>query len=223
MTKKAVIFDMDGVIIDSERLWKQAEKEIFSSLGVNVTDEYSEMTKSMTTCDVTKFWFDKFPWQNISLDTVEQMVISRVIQLIDTEDCQINGVKECIEKLKTKNYKIGLATNSPGHIIPAVLKKIGALDLFDTVSSAEFEDNGKPDPAIYLTTASKLNVSVNNCIAIEDSYSGMLAAGKAGMTVIAFTNGNTDMNFDIADFKIDRFEEFDIERFNEPAANTLHR
>lgn len=55
MTHKAVIFDMDGVIIDSERLWKQAEKEIFSSLGVTVTDEHSEITKSMTTSDVTKF------------------------------------------------------------------------------------------------------------------------------------------------------------------------
>ncbi len=214
ITHKAVIFDMDGVIIDSEKLWKQAEKEIFSSLGVTVTDEHSEVTKSMTTSAVTRFWFDKFPWQNISLDTVEQMVISRVTQLIDTEDCEINGVKEFIEKLKARNYKIGLATNSPNNIIPIVLQKLDALLLFDTVSSAEFELNGKPDPAIYLTTAAKLNVPAFNCVAIEDSYSGMLAAKKAGMTVIAFTNGNTEINFDIADFKIDRFDDFDIDGLN---------
>ena len=214
MTQKAVIFDMDGVIIDTERLWKQAEKEIFSSLGVNVTNEYTEITKSMTTIDVTKFWFNKFPWQNINLDTVEQMVISRVIQLIDKEDCEIYGVKGFIERLKAKDYKIGLATNSPNSLIPAVLQKLDALHLFDTVSSAEFEVNGKPDPAIYLTTAAKLNVTAINCVAIEDSYSGMLAAKKAGMTVIAFTNGNTEMNFDIADFKIDRFDDFDIDRLN---------
>ncbi len=212
--QKAVIFDMDGVIIDSERLWKQAEKEVFSSLGVNVTDESSEITKSMTTSDVTKFWFGKFPWQNKSLDVVEQRVISRVIQLIDTEDCLINGVKEFVERLKTKNYKIGLATNSPNSIIPVVLQKLDALHLFDIISSAEFEVNGKPDPAIYLTTAAKLNVDVSNCMAIEDSYSGMLAAKKAGMKVIAFTNGNTEMNFDIADFNIDRFADFNIDRLN---------
>lgn len=213
-TRKAVIFDMDGVIIDTERLWKQAESEIFSSLGVNVTDELSEITKSMTTSDVTKFWFDKFPWQNISLDTVEQMVISRVIRLIDTEDCEIYGVEGFIERLKAKDYKIGLATNSPNNLIPAVLKKTDVLHLFDTVSSAEAEVNGKPDPAIYLTTAAKLNVAAINCVAIEDSYSGMLAAKKAGMKVIAFTNGNKEMNFDIADFKIDRFDDFDINRLN---------
>ncbi len=214
LTEKAVIFDMDGVLVDSEGLWKQAEVEIFSSLGVHVSDEYSAITKSMTAPDVTKFWFDKYPWPNTSLNTVAQMVIARVSQLIDTEDCHINGVKEFIETLKEKNYKIGLATNSPHILIPAVLRKINASHLFDTVSSAEFEQNGKPDPAIYLTTAAKLNVSANNCIAIEDSLSGMLAAKNAGMTVTAFTNGNTDIHFDIADFQIARFEDFDIDRFN---------
>jgi len=95
---KAVIFDMDGVIVDSEELWKQAEKEIFSALGVIVTDEYAGLTKSMTTSEVTKFWYDKFPWQDEGLDVVEQMVVSRVIELLGTEDCLINGVKEFIEK-----------------------------------------------------------------------------------------------------------------------------
>ena len=212
--QKAVIFDMDGVIVDSEGIWKQAEAEVFTALGVDVTDEYSEITKSMTTSEVTKFWFDKFSWKNKSLDTVEQMVVSRVIALIDTKDCQINGVKEFLETLKAKNYKIGLATNSPNRIIPAVLKKLDILHLFDTVSSAEFEDNGKPDPAIYLTTAAKLKVAANECIAIEDSYSGMLAAKNAGMTVVAFTNGDTEIDFEIADYKIDTFKDFNIEILN---------
>lgn len=212
--QKAVIFDMDGVIIDSENLWKKAEKEVFTSLGVNVTHEDSEPTKSMTTFEVTKFWFDKFPWEDKSNDIVEHMVISRVIELIDTEDCKINGIKEFIERLKAKNYKIGLATNSPYKIIPKVLQKFDIQHLFDTVSSAEFEDNGKPAPAIYLTTAEKLNVTTNNCIAIEDSYSGMLAAKNAGMTVVAFTNGNKDLDFEIADYKIDAFDHFNIDIFN---------
>lgn len=216
LTPKAVIFDMDGVIMDTERLWKQAEKEIFSSLGVNVTEEHAEITKSMTTIDVTKFWYNKFPWPNLSLYTVEQMVISRVIHLIETEDCEICGVKGFIERLKAKGIKIGLATNSPHTIIPAVLQKLGVLHLFDNVCSAEFEVNGKPDPAVYLTTAAKLDVTAINCMAIEDSYSGMLAAKKAGMTVIAFTNGNTKMNFDIADFKIDSFDDFEIDRLHLP-------
>jgi mannitol-1-/sugar-/sorbitol-6-/2-deoxyglucose-6-phosphatase len=213
-SQKAVIFDMDGVIVDSERLWKQAEKEVFSSLGVVVTEEHSKLTESMTTSEVTAFWFSKFPWQHKSLELVEQSVVSKVIELIDTEECTINGVREFIEGLKIKKYKIGLATNSPHKIIPAVLQKLDIIHLFDTVSSAEFEEKGKPDPAIYLTTAHKLNVSANNCIAIEDTYSGMLAAKNAGMTVVAFTNGRKNSSFGIEDYTIDHFGEVDIDILN---------
>lgn len=212
--KKAIIFDMDGVIVDSEKLWKQAENEIFTSFGVKITDKDAEITKAMTTSEVTKFWYAKFPWKITGLEVVEQMVVSRVIDLIGTERCHINGVKSFIEKLKTKNYKIGLATNSPNRIIPTVLQKLDIIHLFDTVSSAEFEKKGKPDPAIYYTTAKKLNTEPENCLVIEDSYSGMLAAKKAGMTVVAFTNGNKEIDFDIADYKIDDFENNEIEFLN---------
>ena len=211
--KKAIIFDMDGVLIDSEKYWKQAEYEVFTSLGVTVTDEYAEKTKSMTTSEVTEFWYNKYPWKNKDLNAVEQMVISRVIEFIETENCQINGVKPFIEKLKTNNYKIGLATNSPHRIIPVVLKKLDILHLFDSALSAEFEKKGKPDPAIYLNIAEKLDTEPEDCIVIEDSYTGMLAAKNAGMTVIAFTNGNKEIAFEIADYTIDKFEKNEIELF----------
>ena len=208
---KAIIFDMDGVLIDSERLWKQAENEVFTSLGVKVTDEYSKLTESMTTSEVTKFWYDRYPWKNRSLNTVEQMVISRVIELIKAKNCQIKGIKPFIEKLKSQKFKIGLATNSPNEIIPVVLKKLDIFHLFDAISSAEFEIKGKPDPAIYFRAANKLGIQPEACIAIEDSYSGMLAAKNAGMTVVAFTNGNRDSVFEIADYQIDNFNDNKIE------------
>ncbi|MFD2037573.1 hexitol phosphatase HxpB [Belliella marina] len=202
---KAVIFDMDGVIINSEMFWKQAEYEVFTSLGVNVTAVESALTKSMTTSEVTNFWYHISPWEGKDHKDVEQMVISRVIELIETEDCQIEGVKDFIELLKEKHYKIGLATNSPQRIIPTVLKKLGIEGLFDAVLSAEFEIKGKPDPTIYFNAAKKLNTDPADCIVIEDSHSGMLAAKNAGMTVIAFTNENPEAEFDIADFKINSF------------------
>ncbi len=208
---KAVIFDMDGVIVDTEKYWKQAEYEVFTSLGVKVTDNYSEMTKSMTTSEVTKFWYAKYPWKNADLSVVEQMVISRVIEFIETESCQIKGVKPFIERLKTKKYKVGLATNSPKRIIPVVLKKLDILHLFDSILSAESEKRGKPDPAIYYESARRLDSKPEDCIVIEDSYTGMLAAKNAGMTVVAFTNGNRKNDFEIADYKIDSFENDDIE------------
>ena len=209
--KKAIIFDMDGVLIDSEKYWKQAEYEVFTSLGVKVTDEYSKITKSMTTSEVTQFWHDKYPWKDKDAAAVEQMVISRVVELIETENCQINGVKSFIEKLKTRKYKIGLATNSPSRIIPVVLKKLDILHLFDSILSAEFEKKGKPDPAVYYRAAEKLFTKPEDCIVIEDSYTGMLAAKNAGMTVVAFTNGNKEIDCKIADYKIDSFENNEIE------------
>jgi len=208
--KKAIIFDMDGVLIDSEALWKQAENEVFTSLGVEVTEKYTEMTKSMTTSEATKFWFDKFPWKNFDLETVEQMVISKVIDLIKSENCEIEGVKHFIEKLKDNNFKIGLVTNSPNRIIPTVLQKLAISHLFDSISSAEFEQKGKPHPAIYFTSSKKLNTEPANCLAIEDSHSGMLAAKNAGMKVIAFTNGNKEKDFHLADYKIVSFKNREI-------------
>lgn len=202
---------MDGVIIDSEKYWKQAEYEVFSSLGVKITPKDSEKTKSMTTAEVTNFWYRKYPWKNKDLSTVEQMVISRVIELIETGNCQINGVKSFIENLKANNYKIGLATNSPSRIIPVVLNKLDILHLFDFTTSAEFEEKGKPDPAIYHRAAKGLKTQPEDCIVIEDSYGGMLAAKNAGMTVIAYTNGNMDINYEIADYKLNSFENKEIE------------
>lgn len=203
--KEAVIFDMDGVIIDTEKIWKQAEREVFSALGVEVTLENSRVTESMTTSEVAHFWFERFPWKGTSLRETEQQVIRRVSELIECEDCLIPGVKDFLEDLRSQKLKIGLATNSPLVIIPTVLGRLQITHLFDTVSSAEMEEKGKPHPAVYLTTAKKLNVAPANCLVIEDSYSGMLAAKNAGMEVAAFTNGDTELAFEIADYHISSY------------------
>ena len=75
---KAIIFDMDGVIIDSEGIWKRAEKEVFSAVGVKLSDDLCKITETMTTAEVTKFWFNKQPWENKSLSEIENGVIERV-------------------------------------------------------------------------------------------------------------------------------------------------
>lgn len=204
--RKAVIFDMDGVIIDSEKFWRQAESEVFTSLGVCVTDELSDLTKSMTPSEVTKFWYDKFPWQDVELTIVENLVVSRVAELIKTNECGISGVKSFIEQLKNYNYKIGLATNSPSIIIPIVLQKMNISHLFDILFSADNVTTGKPNPEIYIKTAKELNIEPTNCIVIEDSYSGMIAAKAAGMKVIAFTNGKRNLNLEFVDLVINKFD-----------------
>ena len=189
---KAIIFDMDGVIIDSVEIWKRAEKEIFSSVGVKLSDELCQVTETMTTTEVTNFWFDRYPWKGKTLKEVESLVIERVAHLIKEEGKAIEGIEKLIRNLKVKGYKIGLATNSPSRLIPVVLEKLKIRDYFDVTSSAEHELEGKPNPLVYLTVAKKLNVEPESCVAIEDSSSGLLAAKKAGMKTIAILKNNQD-------------------------------
>lgn len=207
---KAVIFDMDGVIIDSEPFWKQAEKEVFTSLGVQVTDELAKITKRMTTTEVTRFWFEKYPWEKVPFEEVEQMVVCKVMALIKKEGCEIPGIQKLIAFLKKEKYRLALATNSPYNVIPVVLEKTGLEDTFDVIVSAEFELEGKPNPAVYLTASQKLNIEPKNCFVIEDSVTGMQAGKAAGMNVIAFTNENINTNLPLFDHKIDSFHNLDF-------------
>jgi len=212
---EAVIFDMDGVIIDSEPFWKKAEKKVFSSVGVKVSDELSKITESMTTSDVTRFWYDKQPWETKTLIEVENEVVDHVELLIEQEGVAIDGVQDFLGKLKKRGHKIGLATNSPYRLISAVLKKLNIAGYFDALSSAEHELQGKPDPAIYLTVAGKLNAKPEKCIVFEDSYSGLMAAKYAGMKTIAVVAGHpvADTKYEIADAQIDNFSQFDFSLF----------
>lgn len=207
---KAVIFDMDGVIIDSALLWKRAEKEVFTAIGVRVTDELSSITENMTTVEVTKFWFNKHPWVIKSLNEVENEVIKRVTDLIEKEGRAVHGVEDVIRSLKMKGYKIGLATNSPASIIPVVLKKLQIERYFDAVSSAEHEEEGKPDPSVYLTVAGKMNVNPEHCVAIEDSVSGIMSAKRAGMNTILMTDENVDVEDGLVDYRIRAFSDIDL-------------
>ena len=206
---KAVIFDMDGVIVDSEKLWSQAEREVFGSLGVQVTNDLSILTQNMTTTEVTKFWYERFPWVHKSQEEVEQMVIDRVIELIEKEDCVISGIKNFMEKITKEGFKIGVATNSPYSVIPAVLRKANISHLVDAISSAEFEENGKPQPDVYLNALKKLNLTADQCIAIEDSNSGIRAAKTAGLKVIAFSKYSS-MIVEETYLEVQSFEDIDF-------------
>lgn len=81
-------------------------------------EQYCAQTQSMTTKQVTRFWFSKSPWQGKGLDEVEQLVIDQVIELIQNEDCIIDGIQNTVRQLKSCYLKVGLATNAPDRIIP---------------------------------------------------------------------------------------------------------
>ncbi len=207
---KAVIFDMDGLLIDSEPMWKKAEKLVFSSVGVDVRDDLAVLTAPMTTKEVTHFWYNLNPWASKSMGAVENEVIDCVESFIREKGEPMPGVAEVLDLFHKEGFKIGLSTNSPSRLIPAVLDKLGISDYFGAVTSADQVGQGKPRPNVYLSTAMKLEVRPSACIAFEDSVSGIMAARAAGLkTVVVPEAAEFDLqDYEIADLKLRSLSEF---------------
>ncbi len=198
---KAVIFDMDGVIIDSEPLWKKAEIEVFGNHGYSFNEEMCERTKGMRVDEVTVYWKEQL---NASFDPnqVKNEIVETIIALILKEGKAMKGLNELLICLKEQNYKLAVASSSPMVIINAVLNSLNIRDFFQVIHSAQYEDYGKPHPQVFITAAQHLNIKPHECIVIEDSFYGIIAAIAAKMKVIALpfkTEPNLD-KFIIADY-----------------------
>lgn len=182
---RAVVFDMDGLIIDSEPLWREAEKEIFGSIGVILTDEMCASTMGLRIDEVVAHWYRRFPWEGPAKEEVATRVVDRVISLVRQKGAALPGVHTALQNCRAVGLRTALASSSARRIIMAALDRLGLIDEFEVIRSAQDEPAGKPDPAIYLSAAAALRVRPNECLALEDSLNGVLAAKAAGMTCIA--------------------------------------
>jgi len=186
---KAIIFDMDGVIVNSLNFWKQTEQKLLSSFGIEKDLNNFHQTESMSTKEAIVFWLTKYPQKNISIASIEEFVLNEMTDLIENNDCINNDVKDLIIKLNQENYVLGLATNSPKKIMEVVLKKANLDTCFQAILTADEVEKVKPNPEIYIKTAAKLNVNPKDCIVIEDSDYGLIAARNAGMDIILYKDG----------------------------------
>lgn len=182
---KAAIFDMDGLLIDSEPLWQEAEISVFRSVGVPLTKELCRETVGVRLDEVVRHWYEKFPWHGESLEAIATQVLEEVSRLIVNRGELMPGVRETIEMLIAANYTLAVASSSSMQLIRAALETFGLIENFSVLHSAEVEAEGKPHPAVYLSVMSLLDVEPNNCIAFEDSAPGVRAAKGAGAWVIA--------------------------------------
>lgn len=179
-----VIFDMDGVLIDSEPLWKIAMEEVFHLVGCMITKKDFQKTVGLRIDEVISYWYDVVGWKKYSCNDVEDMIIQRMVELIKENGEPLPGVLETIAFLKAEDYNIGLATSSYSVLIETVLEVLNLKEAFDYTRSAEHEEYGKPHPQVYLSVAKALEVLPTQCLVVEDSLNGIISAKAARMKVI---------------------------------------
>lgn len=194
---KAVIFDMDGVIIDSEPIHFETDIQTMRHFGCNISEK--ELEKYVGTTNEYMYTDIK---KNYKLNQSLEEIISFRSKLVKNKIINSNlepiqGIKELLIDLKCKNIDIAIASSSPKDFIDTIVNKFKFMDYFKYIISGEEVSEGKPEPDIYIETSRKLGISPDECIVIEDSKNGVLAAKRAGMKCIGFKNinsGNQDLS-----------------------------
>jgi HAD superfamily hydrolase (TIGR01509 family) len=212
MTLRATLFDMDGLLLDSEILWHKAEQEIFGELGVPLEEAEGRSTKGMFVNEVVDFWYGLVPWAGPSPDEVVAMLLQRVGDLVESEGRLLPGAKRALD-LTAARGPLALASSTPMDLIVRCLEHFGLLERFASLHSAEHEPYGKPHPGVFLTAAASLGVAPKECLVFEDSAAGVLAAKSGNMTVIAVPveEDRKHPAFALADLELDSLEDLSEE------------
>jgi beta-phosphoglucomutase-like phosphatase (HAD superfamily) len=214
---KAVIFDFDGIIIDSEPLWMDAEIEVFKSVGVNLNHEMCRQTIGLNTHDSIQYWFDIYKWTNKTRSELYNEIIDAMQGLIVGKVDLKEGFTDVLQMFIDKKLPLAVASASPLRLIEAALKKFNLRDYFRIINSGDNEDAGKPHPALYLGAARRLGIEPVNCLAFEDSFNGAISAKAARMKLVAVPDKKdfAGTRFDFADLKIASLTDFKKEDFEQ--------
>ena len=211
----AVIFDMDGLLIDSEPLWRRAQIYAFAKVEVKLNQEDMHHTMGRRVDEVVEHWYNKRPWKGMSQKDIEKLIVDKVIKLIKSEGARCPGVQNILEFFKKKSIPMAVASSSSDKIINVVIDSLNIRDYFGHIYSAQHEKLGKPQPDVYKTAVSLLNVKPYECLVFEDSPSGVQAAKAAKMKCVAVPDQENKSNSYIqqADAVIDSLKDFDEKLF----------
>lgn len=202
----AAIFDMDGLLIDSEPLWDQAELDIFASLGVDITRRHElPDTLGLRIDQTVRMWFEALPWNGPDQQEVTQRIIARALALVEETRPLLPGVEQALQLCQQQGLKIGLASASPLHMLERVLEMFDLRKYFDVLASAEALPYSKPHPQVYLDAAAKLGIDPLNCVTLEDSFNGMIATKAARMRsiVVPAADHRDDARWSLANVNLD--------------------
>lgn len=210
MQLNTVIFDMDGLLIDSEPLWNEAAAEVFNMYGVSLSEEQYHSTTGLRTKEFVQWWFGKFNLGDAEHARAEKMIFQKVMTKIQSKGKVMPGVQYIFNFFKERNFKIGIASSSPLDMIDLAMQMCGVQELVSAKASAEYLPYGKPHPQVYLDCAKSLDADPLACLCFEDSFPGLIAVKAARMKCVVvphFSQQKID-KWVIADLKISSLQNF---------------
>jgi HAD superfamily hydrolase (TIGR01509 family) len=208
MKKSAVIFDIDGLLINSEPLWNKAATEIFRQYGITLTEQQYATTTGLRSKEFVAYWLQQF---NVPISQNDL-----ALHLIDQDATLMPGVEHVFEFFLQRDFKIGLATSSPMELIEWVKDKLGIRSYIHASCSAQNLPFAKPHPQVYMDCAAAMHTNPLACICFEDSFFGMIAAKAARMTCVVVPSAEHIKleHWGAADLKLSSLQNFGALHFN---------
>lgn len=207
---QAVIFDLDGTLIDSMWMWKQIDIDYLARHGHPLPEDLQDCIEGMSFSETAVYFKERFGLKD-SLDIIKDDWNRMAYDIYVNEVPLKQGVLEFLQYLKKQGIRTGIATSNSKELLMAVLESLGIAEYFDELHTSCEVEKGKPAPDIYLLVAEKLGVKPENCLVFEDIMQGILAGKAAGMKVCAVKDEfSTKQEVDkraTADWFIDGFEE----------------
>ncbi|MEO8664494.1 MAG: HAD family phosphatase [Ignavibacteria bacterium] len=205
---KVIIFDMDGVLIDSEPAYLEMNLKMFSEYGIGMDDENYKALVGMPSLPMWTMLKEKYDLKNEVTDIIQREK-GRMYDILNSEliPGPMDGVVDLLERLASEGFKLSVASSSAKSNIELILNRLNLSKYFSYVISGEEVINGKPAPDIFLKVADHFTQPADKCFVIEDSANGVAAANSAGMLCIGFkNNGSNEQDISKADLIINNFD-----------------
>ena len=211
---EAVLFDMDGVIIDSEPLWSKAEQQLLARRNLRYSSQLKTVMMGLDSSEAVGFLIKHYDLKESVSDLVaerNQLVADLFRQFLRP----MPHALQLVRSVQAAQIKTGLVTSSPQDLVDLALSRLNITELFDLILSGDQVARGKPAPDIYLTAAEALGVSHENCLVIEDAPHGVAAAKAAGMCCLAISTSASEPKLGAADRVVRDFAEVDLQSLRE--------
>jgi len=195
---KAIIFDLDGTLVDSHVAWLYAETGLFEKLGQRYNPEIAALYRGMNASDVAKTIHEALGHDDIRVDDAASFLKERLIEAAGEGAVKIAGADDIL-KWSRKSFRLAIASGSPLEVIHDIVAGFHWDDYFEAVVSSEEVANGKPHPDVFIETSRRLNLIGREILVVEDSINGIVAAQKAGMACFAVGEQDRDVKKKTAD------------------------